>query len=76
MGGKPDPASRSWFGGRLRIGGSVTLVTVRRLTLREGGRSDGCDQEGPRNLMRGLEALADGDLTVELHAEDRRRVEL
>ena len=53
------------------VGGSVTFLTVRRLA---GGvkqindRMDAVDEAAKANLMRGLDALAAGDLTVELHA--------
>jgi methyl-accepting chemotaxis protein len=52
------------------LGGAITLITVRRLT--DGVKSvvsriDAVDQAAKEHLMRGLEALAAGDLTVELH---------
>ncbi len=54
------------------VGGSVTLVTVRRLShgaRQVVDRMDAIEEAAKGNLMRGLEALADGDLTVELHAK-------
>ncbi len=53
------------------LGGGLVFATVRRLA--DGAkqviaRMDAVNHAGKTNLMRGLEALAAGDLTVELHA--------
>jgi hypothetical protein len=53
------------------VGGGLTFLAVRRLTSgvkQVGERIDAVEQAAKNNLMRGLEALAAGDLTVELHA--------
>ena len=53
------------------VGGTLMVVVVRRLA---GGvsqviaRMDAVNEAGRMNVMRGLQALAAGDLTVELHA--------
>ncbi|MGA2928876.1 MAG: methyl-accepting chemotaxis protein [Solirubrobacteraceae bacterium] len=50
-------------------GGGITFGIARRLTVGVADaikRLDAVDQAAKRNLMRGLEALAVGDLTVEL----------
>ena len=53
------------------VGGAMTLVIVRRLTAGVRtviARMDAVDESAKSHLMRGLEALAADDLTVELHA--------
>ncbi len=53
------------------LGGALTLAIVARLgggMKQVLGRLDAVDKAAKANLMRGLEALADGDLTVDLHA--------
>jgi methyl-accepting chemotaxis protein len=55
----------------LVLGGGMTVSTVRRLSSgieHIVGRMDAVDKAAKDNLMRGLQALASGDLTVELHA--------
>ncbi len=61
------------------IGGALTLSTVRRLT--DGTkqvieRMDAVDQAAKAHLIRGLQALAAGDLTVELHASTTAAADL
>jgi methyl-accepting chemotaxis protein len=53
------------------LGGGLAILTVRRLKVgveQVVGRMDAVDHAAKANLMRGLQALAVGDLTVELHA--------
>jgi len=53
------------------VGGALTFAIVARLgggLKQVVGRLDAVDDAAKANLMRGLEALAAGDLTVDLHA--------
>ena len=55
----------------LVVGGGLTAFVFRRLTVGTAeiaGRLDAVEHAAKANLMRGLEALAAGDLTVELRA--------
>ena len=59
-------------------GGGATLLLVRRLSVgitEVNSRIDAVTAAAKQNLIRGLEALAVGDLTVELHAATAARTD-
>ena len=60
------------------LGGALTFLVLHRLsdgTKRVAARIDAIEEAAKANLMRGLEALASGDLTVDLHAATASRTE-
>ena len=65
------PVAFAVLGVGLVIGGGVSALMFARLgdgTAKVIARMDAVDEAAKEHLMRGLQALADGDLTVELHA--------
>ncbi len=67
----PDAVSVGLFAAAVVVGGGLAALVLRRFTKGTAeivSRLDAVEEAAKANLMRGLEALAAGDLTVELHA--------